>query len=684
MKSLLMTGLLLAGILFSAFTPQPMDNRCAVSTSLEVADGSLYERAMQAAPARVAARVDEAELTYGEWKFVAETSWNEQQWEGVFKGQLGDTGENRFSVYTRQCVENSNLVQIKLSKVFNGIDFIIDGDMSTNVCTSGRFKSGYSTAGQEGATLDFFDIGILDAGYLGESTFSLVGGSILIRGLAFYYREDSDLPFLYLGSVTINFGAQPVIDYDVNVKPVYGKDEKQAKITLTRRGDVKQFKYILEYNNPYVDYNEYLANKPEEIKTATDEIVVDLRAGYYNLVIRPCSEYGEWLGQESDDMYVWDNRNYIFYSNADDDAEWVEYGQCMIRESLLAARMGAMSIRLPENPYADHPCKMLTRKDAYGKIFRVVNPFGPGHPLYETAVASPNVRFDYPDEDFFLDINAEDPEHVYVYYRPMGPVTKTGLSYSPWDALGTMESLNYYQIMNGTPVEDIYDFGVYRWNRIEFKYGGLQIEMNSKLTLIDKKADEDVCFRVKGTDDVASVKYVFGYPQPGMVVADNIVNDNIESYTADRVASDDGGNYFKINIPRGIRLSDRRLIAVAFDADGNSLNSYLDEYVVDAWHPVGDASITGIGGFLKRQAPVERWGWSGNYRLVNPGSLDGSGQYFYIDANDKANVNFAGDENTGYFSTGYFMDGQSTDNPCLMNSYGAQNEAVDGLIGDCG
>lgn len=539
--------------------------------------------------------------------------------------------------------------------------------MSTHICSANRQKSGYDTY-QSNATLEKYDISF-DTWVFGPCNFSISGG-LFINGLKFYYSEES---FAYLRVAMIDFDHKADIDYSIKTKPLYCKDEAVSHIEVTMGESVKQLRYCITHNAPVSTLDRLMAGEADGILTADGVISFDLKPGFYNVEFIPCDENGEWLGYEGNDMYIWSSRSYTIYSNADDEYEWVDYGEATVTDGFYKYYSGNL---IPEDiANKKFTCKLLTRKDMPGKVIRVVNPCGPANPAYLTAMNSGNFWFEDENEDYYLDINVENPDRVYVYYRPLGPVMKEENSYTDRFALGTKDFWEYYYLQNGVDPDKITTWGKYKWNRISFPGTTLSLELEQKLSIASNSVDENLGFDIVADDDVEYIKYTFVNDESGMMIADMIESEDesLSVYVSTRnngQQSRAGGNTFRIAVPSTV-VDCKRVIAVPFGADEVALGSFLDE-PVNMWHSVGMATIdTGVEFAdygLKSSAGVERYGASGKYRLVDVSSVSNAGKYLYINATDADNVNFSGDGDKGHFDTGLFMNGYSTEKACALNT----------------
>lgn len=607
--------------------------------------------------------------TYTEWEDAGMASWDQYTWQAWTS--LGITGENHFKVEKRAMIGNPDIIQVKLVGVFNGSDFIIDGNASSYECSSTRQPTNIETSVfTADAELTYFDAGIIPDK---QSSMSMAGGRMYFN-LALYHLNTSDR-YISKGSCMVIFDNAARFSYEVEGRHVWGKDEATATIDIKPSGDVKQFRYIMSYDNLGYSPTDAFTTYADQLQTATTSITVPLKTGCWSLYIYPCDAEGRWLGFESNDMYIWSYRSHSIHSNAADDYEWVDYGTATVNEGVCNDFYFD-----PDLPRA-FECKVLTRKDAPGKFLRLVNPYGPTSTVGSILLKKSDWRFQLPGEDFYIDINMENPDKTYLYDRPIGLEKHVDYSVNdPWQPLGTYIYGTHRQIMAGAP-EDKIVYATNRWNRLTFgQYRTLEIELAADLKLADNALGSDMTLVLEAEDGVDYVKYAFVNDENGMETADKIAagDASVTVYTANVNGSRAAGRTITVRIPDNITEA-KRLIAVPYNAQNELTGTYLDSEI-ELWHSIGTATISGalnsLGG-MKPEVATEQFGLSTKFRLVNPANNDSGDKYFYIDATDAENVNFSSDGKSADYHTGYFLSGYSqTISPYINTMHNLVNNNV--------
>lgn len=595
--------------------------------------------------------------SYTEWESLGMASWNNNTWEILLKGYMGEIGENHFQVWKRTNTDNPELIQIKLEGVFGGADFIIDGNTSTYECSAARQPTNYDCSGKDGATLSKYEAFITNEI---SPLFSLPGGKILF-GLGFYYTDTRPVT---VHAVSVNFDNAPQFGYTIEGRHIYGKDENTATISLNPTGATKQFKYLLSYG--YTGSTNIYKKYSDKLQTATTSITVPLETGCRTLHILPCDADGNWLGFIEADGYILDHPTFDIQSNRGDSYEWIPYGSATIHEGVCKDNNANV-----EGAPETFVCEALTRKDAPGKFLRIVNPYSPQSPVGSVVLANGISRYELTDEDFYIDINLEDRDKPYLYNRPVGLeifdeiYTKFGVD--GWRPVGTEIYPTHTQLLNGTDPAKI-EYATYKWNRLYFGQRSLEIELSEcSLQLPDKNISEDMSLTLQADNNVEYIKYAFVKDGKGRDIADKIAagDASLTIYTAsvDKGLTRSAERTVTINVPSDIPDNISRLVAVPYTAQGELSGTYLDSEI-NLWYNIGSAEVT--GGFesmgLKPSATVQQYLTSMKFRLVRPSDKKGASEYIYIDATDPQKVNLSSDGTTEHIHTGVYVAwGSQTD-----------------------
>lgn len=631
--------------------------------------------------------------TYSDWEYIGMASWSESLWR-LFSN-LGIADENHFRVEKRTSIENPSQVQVKLVGVFSGSDFIIDTNTETYECSASRQASNIEASKiTSNAELTCCDVGIRKRSTYGNlvSNISLAGGQIYFNMVLYHLKTSENFYVLDNCSATLDYA--PEFSYKINGRHLYGKDESVATFSITSTGAAKRFKYIcLDYNTTATAptaFTEYA----DQIKTATDSISIPLKTGCWRLHVFPFDADGNWLGIEHNDYYIWGGQEYTFHSNADEAQEWIDFGQVKVNEGVISDH----GLPLPKDAPNSFYCRVLTPKNNPGKIMRLVNPYGPTSPIGSCLLENNYTNdiiwgYNLPNEDFYIDINIENPDRIYTYNRPIGLEYKynfeTNMPYGDeWTPMGTSIYPAHSQILYGLDHDRI-TYGYKRWNRLFVsKYLTFNIELSSEMTLSNNIVGDNNTVELKVNDNVQSVKYSFlgSKYDSGVDIADKIAaNDStITIYTANYTGnsyskSKDGSRIIKINIPDKIK-ADARLIAVPYNSQETPTGTYLDE-IIRIWHNIGTATISGdLCDFyeLKQTVDVEQRGSSKIFRLAKPSKYEDSSEYLYINATDPENVNISSDGNTTDFLTYVNFDGYA--HRTQINT--TQNYIANGILGD--
>lgn len=423
-----------------------------------------------------------------------------------------------------------------------------------------------------------------------------------------------------------------------------------------------------------MDATKVFKEMPGELKQAKDAITVPLKTGCWALYLYPCDAEGRWLGVQLTEQFIMSYTTHSVHSNLADNYEWIDYGTATVHEGVIRDQSA-----LPSSAPSEFFCNVLTRKDAPGKFLRLVNPYGPQSAVTSELLKQDYWRFSLPDEEFYLDINLENPEQPYLIDRPMGPEVFWGDDTTDgWQPVGSHIYGIHRALLEGRDPATI-PFPVYRWNR--FKIGrnySLDIQFNEQLMLTNNTIDEDMTLTLYPVGNVGYVKYAFATTEDGMEIADKIAagDPSVTVYTASVTESAEpasraaGGQVITIKVPADI-AEGARLIAVPYTPQGELSSSYLDREI-NLWHTIGNSTLTGgfISDLIKMKPTVEtqQLAQTMKFRLVNPSDMASASNYFYIDATDPQDVNLSADGTTADYHTGVYLDGYSQTHDVYINT----------------
>lgn len=604
--------------------------------------------------------------TYTDWQDLGMASWDEYSWS-AFTGIF--TGENHFNVQMRSQTANPDLIQLKLVGAFGGSDFIIDANQRTYECSAARQATNLDCTSFEGHELDRFDAGIIPDG---ESSCSVAGGRIFFN-IALYHLTASDR-YLQKPACIITLDDAPQYSYSISGRHVFGSAETSATFDLTMSGDIDHVKYLLSYDGIGMDVTKVFKEMPGELKQAKEAITVPLKTGCWALYLYPCDAEGRWLGVQLTEKYIMSYSTHSVHSNLADNYEWIDYGTATVHEGVIRDQSA-----LPSSAPSEFYCNVLTHKDAPGKFLRLVNPYGPQSAVTSELLKENYWRFSLPDEEFYLDINLENPEQPYVIDRPMGPeYSGFVLNSDGWQPVGSHIYGTHRVLLEGRDPATI-PFPVYKWNR--FKAGrnfSLEIMFDQNLLLTDNSMDEDMTLTLYPVGNVGYVKYAFATTDDGMEIADKIAagDPSVTVYTASVTEAAEpasraaGGQIITIQVPANI-AEECRLIAVPYTLQGELSGTYLDREI-NLWHTIGNSTLSGdfCNNIIKMKSSVEtqQLAQTMKFRLVNPSDMADASKYLYIDATDPQDVNLSADGTTADYHTGAYLDGYSQTRDVYINT----------------
>lgn len=423
-----------------------------------------------------------------------------------------------------------------------------------------------------------------------------------------------------------------------------------------------------------MDATKVFKEMPSELKQAKDAITVPLKTGCWALYLYPCDAEGRWLGVQLTEQFIMSYTTHSVHSNLADSYEWIDYGTATVHEGVIRDH-----VNLPSSVPSEFYCNVLTRKDAPGKFLRLVNPYGPQSVVTSELFKEDYWRFSLPDEEFYLDINLENPEQPYLIDRPMGPeysgfVTNT----DGWQPVGSYIYGIHRVLLEGRDPATI-PFPVYKWNRVKAgRNYSLEIMLDQHLLLTDNSMDEDMTLTLYPVGNVDYVRYAFATTEDGMEIADKIAagDPSVTVYTASVTESAEpasraaGGQVISIKLPADI-AEGARLIAVPYTMQGELSGTYLDREI-NLWHTIGNSTISGdfCNDIIKMKPSVEtqQLAQTMKFRLVNPSNMADASKYLYIDATDPQDVSLSADGATADYHTGVYLAGFSQTQDVYINT----------------
>ena len=261
------------------------------------------------------------------------------------------------------------------------------------------------------------------------------------------------------GMITIIFPGVELIDYDYSIKLDYLghyidlDDVDNAIVQFTIGDDVANYKYaiiedVLNASAAVAAANEIIAGTRASYEdTESGYKIFPLDGGKYTVVAVSFDENGE----EQDFDYA-----AFEFIPAGTDNPWISLGFCKYTDDLLVPL------------YVDDPSYIVTydveifeHKDTPG-LFRLKNAYGADYPYNDPG--------DYEERDVYIEINATDPDGVFIDLQSMGVDWGYGTNY--------IYSLASYYMDNGYSFEDVKADGLcgsFKNNIITFPENGLII-----------------------------------------------------------------------------------------------------------------------------------------------------------------------------------------------------------------
>lgn len=663
----------------------------------------------------LATEVDDADYT--DWNYVDHASIFDELFLNLKNHGLAK-GDNHFAVYVRYNTSDNNLYDLKLENFLGICDLVLNCDRRT--CRFTAQPAVTDIPVEDGIYSEYGDFTYYDYHRFvvhdryGQNNVSLEGGKIML-GQFQWCAETSNVYGTWVYLTLITFDHAPQWSYQVDSKQVLLSNEEDAVVTITHTGAAEKFKYNIRkvYSQDDMDESFRLlyGEKDGDAQITDGEIrfKADDGAKLYIVAIAALDKDGNYLGI-CDDLRYWDTHRIVYIAhNVADTHEWVDYCDGQFHPGNMYWLYCDYNVRNGITNMA-YKRRLETRKDAYGKIFRVVNPAGVDTPFGQLIVNTEGAQL-YDDEDFYIVLDMTDENDTST--SMINVVGATTLMYDYKDDVNPLVNIvfeNQYSILHNRIIDNSNKACV--------------LELGNVIELVDKSIDDEGRMYVKAAPSVAKLRYVVE-PIDGnaavnaLELVEKITNgdESLEifetgSYTTDLNLRSTNDRIFAISIPDNIWLNGSyRIIAVPYDDLGNALDYYLDESIINEWINIGKAKLSssdntyfGTYGF-KEECDVEKYGLTDKYRLVEPSVNNGFREYmnetygYYdaffsanstylpIDATDKSNAFIDGCFETGYvdsngmwyltsvaylMKTGYiqpmdFQDGTMVDNVITLN-----------------
>lgn len=392
--------------------------------------------------------------TWAPWEKGTGSYTYNNAWSGT------DTGVPIF--YRESLIPGSTLAQFRIDNWGGGKSLYIDYDKATNQCYIAEQYTGADYA--EGDGIYAADVptwqgneALRAAGY--DSYYDPETGLFVLQ-MCYYCSAG------YFGYDPEYFQCDGFYQPDYNVYMTYKgaykdtKDKTGAIISFAKGVDVASYKYV-------VLEGKYSAEQAEQIAAAIDaDEKGELGA------IESAEEGTKLLELSSNGDYTVATANYdadgtlvggnvcAFTYEAPGGAKWESIGKCKFTEDMVGPLFGL-------DPIA-YDVEVRTKADKPG-IYRMVNPYGASFPYNEEG--------DYDaSQDYFIDINAADPEGVYIELQAAG----FDWGYGP----ASLMSYGAYYMMNGYDFETVKAnglMGTLKDNVISFPAGGILLDMGGSV-----------------------------------------------------------------------------------------------------------------------------------------------------------------------------------------------------------
>ena len=363
--------------------------------------------------------------------------------------------------YRESLLPGSTKAQFMIQNWGYGVPMIIDYDKETHQCYVSEQWTGYHHSSYDEDVM-FSDY----PSYAGEGLRADYPSWYDAETGTFYLNLIYYISLGYFGNGFETFQCDGFYQPDYNVYMNYQgaykdtKDKTGAIISFAKGVDVASYKYVLLDGT----YSEDLADKLAAI--------IDGDAENELGAIASDEDGMKMFGIEADGDYTVATANYdadgnlvggsvcAFTYEAPGGAKWESIGKCKFTEDMVGPLFGEAPI--------SYDVEVRTKADKPG-IYRMVNPYGAAYPY--------NGEGDYDaSQDYFIDINAADPDGVYIELQAAG----FDWGYGP----ASLMSYGAYYMMNGYDFETVKAnglMGTLKDNVISFPAGGILLDMGGSV-----------------------------------------------------------------------------------------------------------------------------------------------------------------------------------------------------------
>jgi len=546
--------------------------------------------------------------------------------------QLGDQWvefPEHFKIQMRGNTENPDLVQYKLCDIFNHVDIILDYDRSTMILSAGKQDTGIAISSpREGGYATYhFAMNPVRMFELSKNIYELVYSGF--RAFLILTSQDG-----YGYGINSFFKFDNSGNYNVSIDPYtqylfVSSDETSTSINVAIPDGVVAYRLLVvdgqEMEKYYNDFKSLYLRNPENAtldyttETSTTQTFIPDRVFSYCVLI-PLDADGKAADYPTYIPLLW---------NQPLDGEWTVVGKGTMKDNLWTFGTDCYGENYPFLDYTNAPYDIrfigespATREvtiealSSNPSIYRIKNPFGPGHPYYEYLE-----QLTAPDDDFYLVIDTTDPYRI--VFRP----TMTG-----FNSINDGNEPFMFRNSFDTPFEPYFAYSKFVNGKISFELDAIYIYGQSvamwmspliwdtaleiylpgygeySMTPLDFQIGETQAVGNVGdiTPNIAKIEYalfdVNKYKEelkhlPGIL--GKMITDRAEGvrvYTAIPKADHTAELTIPMNeFPYGCYS----LVAVAIDAQGNPHTSYAfnSEYnptPLSMWESAGNSTLNGM------------------------------------------------------------------------------------------
>ena len=362
--------------------------------------------------------------------------WGEGTGSYTYANAWIGTDTNIPIFYRESLLPGSTMAQFRIDNWGAGESLYIDYDRATNQCYIAEQYTGSDY--HDGSQILAADIPTWQG-----------NEALRAAGYDSYYNPETGLFVLqmayYCGAGT--FGYNP--EYfqcdgfykpDYNVYMTYngafeGPEGSGAIVGFTKGADVASYKYLVlqgTYSEDMTDDLASLINDDKEgkygaITSAEDgQKLIELQSdGEYTIVTANYDEKRKFVG----------GNICSFTYEASSAEKWESLGMCKYTDDLIGPLFQADPV--------SYPVEVWVRADKPG-IYRMVNPYGAAFPYNEEGDWDAS-------QDYYIDINAEDPNGVYIEEQETGCDWGYGMM--------SIMSMGYFYMAAGNSFEDVKNAG---------------------------------------------------------------------------------------------------------------------------------------------------------------------------------------------------------------------------------